>query len=205
MEISELLNDFAAFSHFDEERKQRLAACAWRQTFDSGAFVFRQGDPSREPFALISGSIGLRIDSPAGEFALGELTPGQLFGEANYIDHQGRSSDAVAREACELLLFDADRLAAMADNDAGFELVLLWSFWPASRTSFDAPTLNWGRSSPLGTRRRHPSTCRRCRTAVTGRSICPLGGRFFSNSSSRRWRSTSSRRCRAMSAFSMAR
>ncbi len=129
MEISELLKDFTAFSHFDEERKQRLAACAWRQTFDPGAYVFRQGDPSREPFALLSGTIDLRIDSPAGEFALGQLAPGQLFGEANYIDHQGRSSDAVARETCELLLFDADRLAAMADNDAGFELVLLWSFW----------------------------------------------------------------------------
>ncbi|MDH3403436.1 MAG: cyclic nucleotide-binding domain-containing protein [Acidobacteriota bacterium] len=129
MEISALLDDFAAFSHFDDERKQRLAACAWRQGFDPGAYVFRQGDPSREPFALLSGSVDLRIGSPAGDFALGVLRPGQLFGEANYIDHLGRSSDAVARETCELLLFDADRLAAMADNDAGFELLLLWSFW----------------------------------------------------------------------------
>ncbi len=129
MEIFARLNDFAAFSHFDEERKQRLAACAWQQSFDPGAYVFRQGDPSREPFALFSGSLELSIDSPAGRFVLGELMPGQLFGEANYIDHLGRSSDAVAGETCDLLLFDADRLAAMADNDAGFELALLWSFW----------------------------------------------------------------------------
>jgi CRP-like cAMP-binding protein len=129
MEISEQLRDFDAFSHFNDELLSRLAACAWRQSFDAGAYIFRQGDPSRETFALISGAIDLRIDSPAGDFALGALSPGQLFGEANYIDHQGRSGDAVASKACEVLLFDADRLAAMADNDASFELALLWSFW----------------------------------------------------------------------------
>jgi CRP-like cAMP-binding protein len=129
MEIPEHLDEFKAFSHFTDELKSRLAACAWRQSFDSGAYVFRQGDPSREPFALLSGSIDLRIDSPAGVFGLGVLSPGQLFGEANYIDHLGRTGDAVARETCELLLFDADRLAAMADNDAGFDQALLWAFW----------------------------------------------------------------------------
>jgi len=129
MEISARLQEFTAFEHFDEERRTRLAACAWRQVFDAGAHIFRQGDPSREPFALLSGSIDLLIDSPAGEFTVGVLRPGQIFGEANYLDHQGRSGDARARETCELLLFDADRLAAMAENDPGFELALMWSFW----------------------------------------------------------------------------
>ncbi|MCZ6508801.1 MAG: cyclic nucleotide-binding domain-containing protein [Acidobacteria bacterium] len=129
MEISEQLRDFDAFSHFNDELLSRLAACAWRHLFAPGAYIFRQGDPSRETFALLSGAIDLRINSVIGDFALGVLSPGQLFGEANYIDHQGRSGNAVAREACELLLFDADRLAAMADKDAGFELALLWSFW----------------------------------------------------------------------------
>jgi len=129
MEITEQLVEFKALSHFNEDMRGRLAACSWRQSFDAGAYVFRQGDPSREPFALLSGSIDLRIDSPAGNFALGVLGPGQLLGEANYIDHLGRTADAVAREACELLLFDAVRLAAMADSDAGFDLALLWAFW----------------------------------------------------------------------------
>jgi len=129
MGISEQLRGFEAFSHFDGEMRDRLAACAWRQAFDPGAYVFRQGDPSREPFALFSGSIELRIASPMGEFVLGALAPGHLFGEANCIDHLGRSSDAVCRETCEVVLFDADRLAAMSDNDSSFELALLWSFW----------------------------------------------------------------------------
>jgi CRP/FNR family transcriptional regulator, cyclic AMP receptor protein len=129
MDISAQLRDFEAFSHFNDALLEQLAACAWRQTFDAGGYVFRQGDPSREPFALLNGSIDLRIESEAGSFGLGVLSPGQLFGEANYIDHQGRSGDAVARETCELLLFDADRLAAMAEKDASFDLALLWSFW----------------------------------------------------------------------------
>jgi CRP/FNR family transcriptional regulator, cyclic AMP receptor protein len=129
MEISHQLREFKAFSHFDDEKLGRLAACAWRQGFDSGAYIFRQGDPSREPFALVSGAIELRIVSPAGDFVLGALSPGQLFGEANYIDHLGRSSDAVVAESCGVLLFDADRLAAMASSDASFELALLWSLW----------------------------------------------------------------------------
>lgn len=129
MEISEQLRGFEAFSHFDGEMRDRLAACAWKQTFDPGAYLFRQGDPSREPLALASGSIELRIASPNGDFELGVLGPGHLFGEANCIDHLGRSSDAVCRETCEVILFDADRLAAMSDNDPAFELALLWAFW----------------------------------------------------------------------------
>ncbi len=129
MSISDSLRPFQALTHFSDELRDRLAACAWKQGFDEGAYVFRQGDPSREPFALLSGSIELFVDGPQAPFVMSVLGPGQIFGEANYIDHLGRSGDAVAREACELLLFDPDRLAAMAEKDGAFELALLWAFW----------------------------------------------------------------------------
>ncbi len=129
MELADRLQPFEALAHFTDPLRDQLAACAWRQTFDDGAYVFRQGDPSREPFALLSGSIELFVEGPHSPFVLSVLGPGQIFGEANYIDQLGRSGDAVARESCELLLFDADRLAAMAENDAAFELALLWAFW----------------------------------------------------------------------------
>ncbi len=129
MEIADTLSDFDVFAHFDDDQRARLAACAWRQEFDTGAYVFRQGDPSRDPFAVLDGSVELYSHGSEPPFLLAVLGPGQLFGEANYIDHLGRGGNAVARERCELLLFDADRLGAMAKTDASFELALLWAFW----------------------------------------------------------------------------
>jgi len=129
MELSDFLSKIGAFRHFNEDLLKRLAACAWRQSFDEGAYIFRKGDSSREPFAILNGSVQLRINSDAGEFTLGVISPGFLFGEANYIDQKGRSGDAVASENCELLLFDADRLAAVAEGDTAFEAALLWAFW----------------------------------------------------------------------------
>ncbi len=87
-----------------------LARTLHRRGYETGEFVFRQGDVGSGMYIVHSGRIRIVAEDPVrGEIQLSILEPGQCFGEMSLFDHGPRSASAIAHEDSVLFgLFEGD-------------------------------------------------------------------------------------------------
>ncbi|MDX1630296.1 MAG: cyclic nucleotide-binding domain-containing protein [Thermoanaerobaculia bacterium] len=123
------LRTVPVFDHFQEEQLEALAASANQVRFPAGVTVLQEGDDSFDSYVIREGRIRIKRETSYGSFNIAVLEPGELFGEASFIDRKPRSVDAITREASELLLLNPVALKTHAEKDARFELALYWAFW----------------------------------------------------------------------------
>jgi CRP/FNR family transcriptional regulator, cyclic AMP receptor protein len=120
---------FEAFSHFSEEDATQLAGCVHRRRFPSGTAVLQQGEQSFDAYLITRGRVKIQRQTAYGLYPLAVLETGELFGEASFIDQQGRSGEAVADGDTELLVLNPKALAAACAEDHHFTVALYWTFW----------------------------------------------------------------------------
>ncbi|HEY4866398.1 MAG TPA: cyclic nucleotide-binding domain-containing protein [Candidatus Dormibacteraeota bacterium] len=89
---------------------EELAAGLGSARYRAGELVHRRGDEARTVEIVESGRIRLGITTAAGERALGEVGPGELFGERALLAGELRATDALAVEDSRLLSLDARAL-----------------------------------------------------------------------------------------------
>jgi toluene monooxygenase system ferredoxin subunit len=112
------------FNGLDSSILERLAALARRERHESGAVLYRPGDPAADFFVLDSGRIEFLIGrgertSPAGFM----LKKGEAFGWAALLDdHPARIASARCLEASALLRIDGKSALRVLEGDpaAGF-------------------------------------------------------------------------------------
>jgi CRP/FNR family transcriptional regulator, cyclic AMP receptor protein len=80
--------DARAIGHFDSQ-------CSWRRA-TSGQWLIDYQDASNDVFFVVSGSVGVMIQSAGREVLLRQIDAGEFFGELAAIDGQPRSSGIVA-------------------------------------------------------------------------------------------------------------
>ena len=73
-----------------------------RTTFQSGEFIFREGDESRDAYWVLSGRVEISIDTPQGRSVLTILEEGEIFGEMGMIDDLPRTASARALTETEV-------------------------------------------------------------------------------------------------------
>jgi CRP/FNR family cyclic AMP-dependent transcriptional regulator len=73
-----------------------------RTTFQSGEFIFREGDESRDAYWVLSGRVEISIDTPQGRSVLTILEEGEIFGEMGMIDDLPRTASARALTTTEV-------------------------------------------------------------------------------------------------------
>lgn len=129
MSVLESLERGELFSHFGAEQLAVLAECVEAARVEAGSYVVRQGDTTRDAYLLERGGIRIQRGTPYGQYALGVLGKGDLFGEASFIDGEPRSGDAYTTSACSLLVFRAEALAPRLDSDPLLSTALHWAFW----------------------------------------------------------------------------
>ncbi|MEZ5330475.1 MAG: cyclic nucleotide-binding domain-containing protein [Thermoanaerobaculia bacterium] len=129
MNTLDKLATIRALSHLEPGQREMLAACCWPQTIPEGAALYRDGDPAREAFALVSGGIDLVRKTAAGPFAFGIVECGDVFGEEGSFGQTARAGEALATETSEVLAFDSDRLRTVGAGDHRFRTAMLWAFW----------------------------------------------------------------------------
>lgn len=73
--------------------------------------IIRAGDPSRDLYYIIDGSVTVLIEDAKGhEIVLAYLNPGDFFGEIGLFDENKRSAFVRARNKCEIAQIGYDRL-----------------------------------------------------------------------------------------------
>jgi CRP-like cAMP-binding protein len=129
LNVHSFLERHELFAHFGAAQLAALAEHVEAQRVEADSFVVRQGETTRDAYLLDRGGIRIQRQTPYGQYALGVLGRGDLFGEASFIDGAPRSGDAYTTSRCELLVFRADALAPRLDSDPLLATALHWAFW----------------------------------------------------------------------------
>ena len=107
---------------------------ARRRVYEQGETIITEGSLDRCVYLVLSGSVRVagRIEFEGRrniQPGLCDLGAGEVFGELSLFESGPRSASVVAIEHCELLVFDAEALAAFFDHhpEHGY-VVLKWLF-----------------------------------------------------------------------------
>jgi CRP-like cAMP-binding protein len=134
----------------------RLAAQLFEKGYEAGDIVFRQGDPGKGLFVVLTGEVEVLRESIRGTERLALFGPGSAFGEMALIDDQPRSATARVTAPTRLLILYRTHFDALVEGDRAIALVVmrnllrtLASYVRAGQGSLvDSPADPGGRPAP---------------------------------------------------------
>ena len=119
----------ASLSLFADLGKSSVLSLARECTFtqlEKGDVLFLQSDPSETAYIVFHGKVSIVLNSPDGrEMVINEMQEGDLFGELGILTKKSRSTSAIARTKCELLVIPSQALQKMIDSEPQLAMRLL--------------------------------------------------------------------------------
>jgi CRP-like cAMP-binding protein len=115
-ETKVFLGKVPLFAQVCEASLQTLAASSKSLHIEKGQFLFLQDDPSDKAYLVRSGLISIILESMDGrKLVINEMHAGHFFGEVGLLTKQTRSSSAIARTDCELIVIPHHTLMKVLD------------------------------------------------------------------------------------------
>ena len=113
------------FGGFAKAELTRIGEHGTLCTYVEGEAITVQGERSEAAFVLLSGTVSIRVQQPAGNWLeVAAFSPGTLIGEIGLLLNQPRTAGAVALETVEVLRFDSEVFAEMVQSIPAFALEL---------------------------------------------------------------------------------
>jgi CRP/FNR family transcriptional regulator, cyclic AMP receptor protein len=109
MELEAQLASVPLLAGLDDRVRRRLAQIGKRRTYAAGETIVEEGEKGVALYVVLSGRV--RVER-SGE-QLGELGPGDFFGELALIEDEPRSATVIAVDATECILFVAWEFRAL--------------------------------------------------------------------------------------------
>ncbi len=118
MSTLDLLAQVPLFSALTPIQLRRLGGLVQRRRYAAGEVIFHEGDAGTALYIIETGEVKIVLGSAEGkEVVLRLFGRSDFFGELALLDGEPRSANAVAREACNLLLLRrADFLQFLVDE-----------------------------------------------------------------------------------------
>jgi CRP-like cAMP-binding protein len=127
-EVVELLRNAPLFKDLDEEELGQVAERCKEERFESGAYVFREGEPGNRLYLVAEGEVRISRDVPgSGEEALAILKRGALFGEMSVIDRSERSTHAISNGGTTCLTITRADFEMLLDFNREIAYKVLWA------------------------------------------------------------------------------
>lgn len=112
-----LLAGVALFEGLNDEALAAVAEAGTTRHLERGDLLFRQGEPADELFVVRTGRLAIATRSIDGrESMVALMEAGDLFGEMSLFDGRGRSTDARALEATEVVAIPFAPVKAALDH-----------------------------------------------------------------------------------------
>lgn len=107
MSIQQFISQVSLFALMDDEERAALAEKMDGRCLHEGEKIFSQGDPGDSLMLIRSGRVQIYVENAdKTKILLGELQPGEVFGEVSLFDPGPRTATAVAMEHTDVLVFD---------------------------------------------------------------------------------------------------
>jgi CRP/FNR family cyclic AMP-dependent transcriptional regulator len=129
IDLAARLRRLPLWSNLTDEQVFKLTHAVFEEVHETGAILFSYRDQGRDLYLLEEGRVAVERPTPYGTFALGEIPPGGLLGEVNFVTLRERSADAVVAEPSRLLRLDAEELDRLTEADPDLAVQLYWCFW----------------------------------------------------------------------------
>jgi CRP-like cAMP-binding protein len=111
------LKDHPIFGEFAPGQIKQLAFYARQRRANTGAVIFRKGDPGNALYGIRSGTVKIAVASvDVRETAFNLLYPGDIFGEIALLDGHPRTADAFAADDCELMVIERRDFTASTNS-----------------------------------------------------------------------------------------
>jgi len=118
----------AIFKDLDDDELTPFAEVCKEQEFQSGEYVFREGEAGNRLYLIVEGEVRISRTIPgSGEEALAVLKPGALFGEMAVFDRSERSTDAISNGGTKALTIARADFEMVLDFNREIAYKVLWS------------------------------------------------------------------------------
>jgi CRP/FNR family transcriptional regulator, cyclic AMP receptor protein len=125
---TELLKNAAIFKDLDDSEIAEVAEKCKEEKYESGAYIFREGEAGNRLYIIATGEVRISRDVPgSGEEALAILKPGALFGEMSVFDRSERSTHAISNGGCTLLTITRPDFEMLLDFNREIAYKVLWA------------------------------------------------------------------------------
>lgn len=115
----------SVFAGLPRRRLGRLAAQLFDKAYAPGEVVFREGDPGKAMFVVLSGEVEVLRETAQGSHRLAVFGPGSAFGELALIDDLPRSATARATVATRLMILYRTHFEILVDGDRAIALAVM--------------------------------------------------------------------------------
>jgi diguanylate cyclase (GGDEF)-like protein len=125
--LADLLSTMPVLSSLGREQLEILVANATDHTYAPGQAILRQDDPGGTAYAILSGRVRVLEsvpDSPV-EMFLGEMGPGEIFGELGVLRERPRSASVVTLERTRCIAIPADDFLRLLQSSPEMSLALV--------------------------------------------------------------------------------
>jgi CRP-like cAMP-binding protein len=105
------------------DRYRRTMAASFSRTFNTGEYVFKEGDPVDAFYVITRGACEVRVTGPDGERQIATLGPGDFFGETGLLEgREVRAASVLAKSPIEVLAIDKGVFNEIARADGASTL-----------------------------------------------------------------------------------
>ncbi len=118
----EVMRKVDLFQYCTYRELMQVCALAEPRELPAGTVLFEDGDPGREAFFMVSGSVSIE----KGLTRLALMREGDSFGEMSFLDNPKRSARARCVEDAVVLVIHRDRFLQMMKQDADLAVKLMW-------------------------------------------------------------------------------
>ena len=116
--IAALLGKTALFGSLAQADRLAVAGEMRRATFKQGQTIFSRGDPGRDVYLVVEGSVRLSVYSSDGRtLSFKHANAGEIFGEIAALDGGARSADAIALTRVETMALAHGRLNSLIETN----------------------------------------------------------------------------------------
>jgi len=126
-DLTQLLGSIPLFAPLSSEQRSELIARSVEETFGAEHTIIHQGHPIGMVYVILSGHVRVfePVPDSAVEMFLGELSPGQIFGELGVLGERPRSASVVALERTRCLAIPATDFLHLLGQSREMSLSLL--------------------------------------------------------------------------------
>ena len=123
-----LLRPVALFKDLDDGELARVAEVCREQRFESGEFIFHEGEAGNRLYLVVEGEVRISRTIPGtGEEALAVLKAGSLFGEMAVFDRSERSTDAISNGGTKVITISRSDFELLLDFNREIAYKVLWA------------------------------------------------------------------------------